>query len=388
MTNRSTVIVYCNLLLPHSMTFIRSQGEAMTRFSPHYVAPRRVRQNALPLPSDRVTVLNSSGTSLGQLREAPYKLFGFVPPAFRSLAGLRPALLHAHFGPAGVDALPLAKWLGAPLVVTFHGYDATVFDWVAEKSNRNHRQYARKRSTLNVAAAAFVAVSQFIKGALVQQGFPEEKIKVHYIGVDTDLFVADPTIPRSDMVLFVGRLVEKKGCELLLRAMAEIQIERPAVELVVIGDGPQREALERMAAQSLRRCTFLGAQPPDVVRNWMNRAKVFCVPSVRAESGDAEGFGIVFIEAQAMGLPVVSFASGGIPEAVSHAESGFLAPEKDVRTMTKYLIELLDNPALWLRFSATGRQRTERYFNLRQQTAQLEAIYDDVVLGGQSPRVS
>jgi colanic acid/amylovoran biosynthesis glycosyltransferase len=95
-----------------------------------------------------------------------------------------------------------------------------------------------------------------------------------------------------------------------------------------------------------------------------------------AASGDAEGFGIVFIEAQAMGLPVVSTRSGGIPEAVRHGETGLLVKERDPHGLAQAILRLLEGGELWQRFSLAGRRNVETHFNLVGQTARLEKIFE------------
>jgi glycosyltransferase involved in cell wall biosynthesis len=153
----------------------------------------------------------------------------------------------------------------------------------------------------------------------------------------------------------------------------------PEVELVIIGDGPLGPTLKQLAKETLHRYRFLGVQPPESVQAWMNRAKVFCVPSVTATSGDSEGFGMVFAEAQAMGLPVVSCATGGIPEAVAHGETGFLVAERDWEGLAGYILLLLKKDGLWHRFSVAGQSRTRALFNLQKQTRVLEETYKQVL---------
>jgi len=142
--------------------------------------------------------------------------------------------------------------------------------------------------------------------------------------------------------------------------------------LVIIGDGPLRSQLEAMAP----RAEFLGAQPGDAVKRWMNRARVFCVPTVRAANGDMDGCPIVFFEAQAMGLPVVAFASGGTPEAVADGETGLLAKERDTVGLAERLARLLDSDQEWGRLSARARARVESDFDIVKQCEKLETIYD------------
>src|SRR5207245_957249 len=212
---KPAVLVYAEPLLARSMTFISTQAEALTSFSPHYISPHYLREG-LPLPWERVVVMRRGQGRFSRLTELPFKVLGVAPFFVRRLRRLRPVLLHAHFGFAGLRALPLARTLGIPLVVTFQGCDA--------------------------------------------------------------------------IVLFTGRLDEKKGCEYLIRAMAKVQSESPHMELMVIGDGPLRPELEQLAAHCLRKYRFLGFQPREVVKHWMNRARMFGAPSIRARSGDAEGY--------------------------------------------------------------------------------------------------
>lgn len=271
------------------------------------------------------------------------------------------------------------------MVVTYHGFEELLTDEFAWNSHFSIRAYLRSREKLKREAQLFIAVSNYCKENLLKQGFPPDKIVVHYIGIDTDAFQADLAVPREPVVLFVARLVEKKGCEYLIRAMSKVQAVRPDVELVVIGDGELQPSLERLAEEKLQRYQFLGLQPPETVRAWMNRAKVFSVPSIVAQSGEAEGFGMVFAEAQAMGLPVVSFASGGIVESVAHDQVGFLAAEGNWEELAKYILLLFEEDTAWHRFSKAGQSRVRSLFNLHKQTAALEEIYNQVLKNFKTP---
>lgn len=374
---RQTVAVYAEPLLAPTMTFIRSQGLALRTFTPVFVGPRRVR-SPFTLPEDRVVTIRNDGSilgKLGRLKEIPFKVFGFDPLFFRKVKRFGPVLVHAHFGPAALTALPLVRWLNVPMVVTFHGYDATATDEHLRQANYRCKVYTRHKVKLFQEAKLFIAVSKFVKDRLLAKAFPEDKVVVHYIGVDTDLFVPDSHVPRGPIVLFVGSLHEGKGCDYVIDAMARVQSQIPDAELVVIGDGPLRNHLENKAGTRLRLYRFLGVQPPEVVRQWMNRARVFCVASVPASSGWTEAFGMVFTEAQAMGLPVVSFASGGVPEAVSDGETGFLAPARDVEALAHNLGRLVPDKALCARMGEAARKRVSAQFDLRVQTRKLEELY-------------
>jgi colanic acid/amylovoran biosynthesis glycosyltransferase len=370
-----TVLIFRTQLLPPSETFIRGQAETMRKFRPYFVGWRRV--NGLELPAESCWVANTGGL-LGRIREFDFRLRGPSSESISRLRRLCPSLIHAHFGPDACQAMRSAGQLGLPLVATFHGYDATMHDSALRQWPLG-RQFVSLRPQLQRQGKLFIAVSDFIRGRLLALGFPPERVVVHYTGVDTETFRVPESNNRVPLVLFVARLVEKKGCTYLLKAMTQVQTILPNAELVIIGDGPQRQELEREARESLRNVRFLGSQSPEIVKDWMVRASVFCVPSITASNGDSEGFGMVFAEAQACGTPVVSFATGGIPEAVAHGHTGFLAPERDWAKLGEYILLLLQDRSLWKDFSEAGRQRVENNFNLRKQTAILEDIYAGLI---------
>ena len=370
MTSEPSVLIYRDDLLAASETFIRLQAESLSHFCPHYVCLRRLQ--GLTLPESRVHLISREGI-IGGLQRARFRLLGLSQRLLQSLANEQPGLIHAHFALDACNALSIARALAIPLVVTFHGYDLTVNDpyhpWL----------YRMRRGLLMRTGARFLCVSDFLRRQALTRGFPPETTLVHYTGVDVDFFSPDARVPRSPVVLFVGRLVPVKGCEYLIRAMSDIQEVAPDAKLVIIGDGRLRSELERQAVTSLRNFAFLGVQDPVGVRTWMNRATVFCVPSVSVESGATEGFGMVFAEAEAMGLPVVSFASGGIPEAVADGETGFLVSERDWQALGGKILLLLRNRDLWTQFSMAGIFRTRTMFNIRKQSVALEDIYQQVL---------
>jgi colanic acid/amylovoran biosynthesis glycosyltransferase len=381
-------LIYRDRLLPYSETFILAQGERCQHC--RYVGLSAVSEPGLGeawqnLLKRKSVILTAWPSVLWRLA---YRLWGKVPSAWmRSLIALRPRLIHAHFGPDGGYATSLAQALNLPLIVTFHGYDATWRspsqppDWLDLGLRPEHffRQLALQRRYVPFRSAiAIVAVSQFIGTRLIELGCPPEKIVVHYTGIDLAQFRPDPTQVRQPIVLFVGRLVEKKGVSLLIAAMAQVQAEYPAAQLVIIGDGGLRCLLEKQA-HSLLHCRFLGAQPPEQVRHWMNQAWLLCAPSITAASGDAEGLGMALLEAQAMGLPVVASRSGGIPEAVIDQQTGMLVAEGDVTGLTAAILHLLKSKAGRDRLAQAGRRHVEQRFDLAQNTPRLEALYDSVV---------
>lgn len=378
------IVIYQEDLLAYSETFILNQAESLRHFVPHYVGTRRVR--GLQTPPERTVVINDRPVT-GRLLELAYKATGYSLRLDRHLRRLQPALIHAHFGPNGAMALPLARRLGLPLVVTFHGADATTHDehLLASRSLRDRRLVTR-RPQLIASGALFIAVSEHIRRELLRRGFPAQRVVTHYNGIDTRLFSPAPAARRDGEVLFVGRHVEKKGGEYLLRAMREVQVALPGARLVLIGEGPRQGELQALAGALGLNCRFLGRQTPEQVRAWMARSSVFCLPSVTAGSGDTEGLPTVLLEALAMGLPTVTTDSAGNPEAVRHGQTGLVVPERDAGALAQALIRLLRERALQRTFSAAALEDVRARFDAARLSRGLEALYTDVAARGPATR--
>ena len=368
---KPNVIIFTEHLLYPSETFIQAQAGALCEYEPVFAGSRRVR--GLELPQEKVHLVNRGGP-FARLHEIRFKIWGSAPALAKQLQALNPILLHAHYGPSGLCVLPLASMLKVPLITTFHGSDITITDLCHSQTYPAYRYYVANRGKLRASSSTFLAVSKFVRRKMLEQGFQEDKILVAYTGVDTMKFKPAST-EDLPIILFVGRLGEQKGAEFAIRAASEVQRQLPNVELVLIGDGPLRKELETLARQSLRRYRFLGVRAPWEVCDWMNRASVLCMPSLTMPSGEAEGFGMVCAEAQAVGKPVVAFNSGAIPEIIRHGQTGFMAADRDWQSLAQYLATLLKNTELRERFGRAGREVIVREFDLEHCTRRLERIY-------------
>jgi glycosyltransferase involved in cell wall biosynthesis len=218
-------------------------------------------------------------------------------------------------------------------------------------------------------------VSEFIAERLVQRGADPDRVVVVPIGVPI------PNLSRNSLgtgVLFVGRLVEKKGCVDLLRAMGGLPADLRDTAITIIGDGPERARLESIATTLRVNARFLGAQDPAQVREHMAAARVLCVPSREATNGDSEGLGMVFLEASALATPVVSYVHGGVPEAIVRDKTGLLAPEGDVAQLAELLIAVLKDDQLAAKLGSAGRTFVSAKFDITSCTQSLEELYDRV----------
>ncbi len=360
-----------------SETFIREQFEQYRRYAPTMIG--RTWMGAGSGESQAAVTLGTERRS--RLRQLLWSATR-TPRAFplRKLSNMK--LIHAHFGPDGVMSLPLASALGVPLVTTFHGGDVTTHaDKFGASRKPTERWFAAREAELQRDGAAFIAVSRFIAARLTERGYAASKVIQHYIGVDTARFAPIDATPERRYVLCVGRHVPKKGVDTLIRAWARIASRHPDVELLQVGSGPLLEA-HTVLARELgveSRIRFLGGQGHDRVLQLMRSAEVFALPSQTAEDGDSEALGIVFNEASACAVPVVSTRHGGIPEAVLHGETGLLGEERDDAALAQHLDAVLGDRALGRRLGLRGREWVLESFDIVTQTAKLERVYDGLI---------
>jgi len=275
-------------------------------------------------------------------------------------AGRTYDVIHAHFGPNGVRAAALrsAGAVRAPIVTTFHGYDATSF--IVKHGVSAYRELASL-------GECFIAVSESIARALPSIGMPRERTVIKPLGVDCEQFSLLP--PRPDRgairIMSVGRFVEKKGLEYGIRAVTEARRSCPNIVYDIVGDGMLRPQLEALIAE-LHAESFvhlLGYKNQAELRGLLDRTDIMLVPSVTAADGDQESMPIVVKEAMASGVPVVASRHAGIGEIVAHGVTGLLADERDVRGLAECLVLLAQDARLRERFRATGRETIEARFD-------------------------
>lgn len=363
--------IYRRVFPLRSEAFIKEQTQNLLQYRPTFITSTLV--NEIPFPS----ISLSQSDFLG-IKQSLF-LLTRSSRLFQCFSNLKEVdLIHAHFGPDGVYAMALAEKLNIPFLVTFHGYDITISRkalW--RKGKFLYYQLIFHEEELKSKAAAFIAVSQFIRSKLLEKQYPEEKIIQHYIGVDTAKFFPGKRAEER-YVLCVGRHTQKKGIDTLLRAFARVAHKHPDVSLIQVGTGTLTRELHALT-KTLNledRVRFLGAQSHETVLKLMQGAEIFALASQTAENGDCEGLPIVINEASACGIPVVSTKHSGIPEAILDGETGFLVAEKDDIALSEKLDILISDVALGEKMGKQGREFVCEKFDLQKQTLKLEAIYD------------
>lgn len=374
MSNRRVVAIWRSGLIRGSETFIRNQGDALTIWRPVYLGAVKI-ESPLARDTDVIAFPDTPGGRRGFLL---HRLTGGSPRLTDLLRGVRPAVVHAHFGGDGWLISRAAARTGTPLVVTLHGLDVTSMPAAPGLRGIRYRRNLRQAFDR---AALVIAVSSFIRDKAVGLGADPDKVRVHYTGVPIPATV--PALAKKWDAIFVGRFVEKKGIDDLIDAIG--MLREPAPRVLFIGDGPL-EAQMRERAERLRLdATFLGAQEPHEVSRCMAESKVHVAPSRTASDGNSEGLPTTILEAASLGVPTVSTYHSGIPEAVVDGETGLLGKERDRAALADNVRRLLADDALRARMGMQARRHVETNFDLRKQTVRLEELYDAVAAQNRTP---
>lgn len=287
-------------------------------------------------------------------------------------------IIHAHFGDEG-EKLAWAKACGAiktPLVVSLHGFDV---NQLLARGGSHYRTLFRHASRI-------IATTRFMAGQVMALGCPAEKLVRIPIGIRTATFpfaARHWNRPEPLRLLTVARLVEFKGVDVALRAVARVVATGAPIHYTVVGAGPLSESLKRLASTLgiAGNVTFLGALGrEDVVRQYQS-AHLFVFPSRTAQDGAQEGQGIVLQEAQACGLPVVATRHGGIPEGCQEGVSAVLVPENDDAALAAGLLQMIERRSTWGEMGQAGRTLVQNRFDLSGHLDRVEQVYRELLAG-------
>lgn len=384
--------------LGHEITIYTRSSPMGARVHPditEYDLSSRVRSLDIPASMSR-RVLKGAVLALRGLIRQPRRTLSSLNyfrygPAVLSLTPLYASflprdeefdILHCHFGPNGlIGSFLLDEGWKADLVVTFHGFDVNSYPRTAGP-NVYRKLFARRD--------AFTANTRFTRSQMVKLGCDERKVAILPMSISIDRFdFSEKTLAEGERVkvLSVGRLCEKKGFAYGIMALAKLAARGYDFEYTLIGDGPLREGLEQLAAEMgiEDRVRFVGGMTQAEVARAFTESHIFLGPSVTASDGDREGQGVVFQEAQAAGLPVVSTLHNGIPEGVLQDKSALLVPEKDADALYDKLAWLFDHPSEWAAMGRAGREFVESRYSPAVLNRRLVEIYEAAASGDGRP---
>ena len=341
----------------------------------------RVDRFRYGLPASSQTIAYGGGvlTQLDSGLTAKLLLPFFVLSFFlRSIGAVRWAqVVHVHWTLAGLIGISLARLLRRRSVLTVYGIE--VFTGRFRFFTRLCLRWADHVICISTATESKMR-EQFGSdvapaSSVIPFGVPEECLA----GVEQEIDVRDQHGIAADslVVLSVGRLIQRKGTEYLVRAASSLA-SREDIHFIIVGDGPERARLERLATGLGLggRVTFAGAVSNAQLAAYYTQCDIFAHPVVTDTTGDVEGLGLVILEAMARAKPAVASGIGGITDVVVERETGFLVPERDPDALAERLSELLDSRELRERMGVAGKQRMHERFSATDRAGDVMRVYE------------
>lgn len=383
MTHKEKILVYNNTMFSVSQTFIYHQAACLTdKYDVHLIASNFVNPHDYDLNDFKTMKINEPENLIDFFICEVIKLYfnsriNLNLKSYKKLRNLfgdkHVKAMHVHFGSRAMEILGFAKKFNIPLVVTFHGYDASQL--------LNNKQYAGKLPELFEYASAIIVVSSHMIDTLKLESWIE---KVHLIpcSVDPDEFLQKNMKPESDVVKIVhsGRLVEKKGVPDLIRVFAELANIHKNIELHIIGDGEELEVSKKLVAEYgiSGKVKFYGAVSHNKVKSLLNEADIFVLNSRTDENGDMEGTPVTILEAMCMGRAVVSTRHAGIPSVIEHGKNGLLVNEYSNEELRIHIEKLIKNPELRQSLGIEAEKTVRESYTKNIMNQKLKQIFESI----------
>lgn len=375
------VASYCTTFLKPEMRHIYRQVTGLQRFQTFVLTKSRENTADFPfgdvdvLPRPRINFLARFHKKYIRRMEAVFYR-GEYDQLCTALGRRHADLLHVYFGHTGVHLLPFLRNWDGPSLVSFHGMDIML--------READPQYNRSLTELLQTLPMVLARSESLATRLVELGCAREKIRINRTGIPLgDFPFTQRTTPPDGAWHLVQacRLIEKKGLDVTLQAFATFKQRFPSARLTIAGDGRLLAELQAQAMQLGidKAVTFSGFQSQESLAALYQAAHIFIHPSQTTAKLDQEGVPNAMLEAMATGLPVVATLHGGIPEAVTDGQDGFLTPERDAEALTASLFRLTESPETYSRLSATAAESVREKFEQSRAIAALEGHYEELL---------
>jgi len=286
-------------------------------------------------------------------------------------------IIHCQFGTLGYQGLAFKRLLSPTpkLLLMFRGFDISCY--VKQGGAQLYQKLFNE-------ADYCLTNCEFFRQRIIDLGCQPEKVSIHFSGLDVNKFQFGSRYLKPGETVHIastGRLVEKKGFEYAIKAVALQHKQTPNLQYVIIGDGPLKEELKKLIDE-LDAGSFIhlvGWRNEAEIIEILNECHIFLAPSITASDGNQDAPINVLKEAMALGLPVISTHHGGIPELVEDEVSGFLVPERNVEALVQKLNYLITHTEQGCKMGKAGRDFVERYFNLNHLNNQLVSRYETLV---------
>jgi glycosyltransferase involved in cell wall biosynthesis len=373
-TPKPRVLFYRTYFFKKSETFIYHQVKN-PYIHPFLLADRFLRSTEMPI--DTFVKFKSSSLIAYWLTKWFGKQLHYsersIAKIKRLLQGQSFDLIHAQFGDNGLRILPLARQLNLPMVVTFHGFDAS--------RKLANRIYYEGLKELFDYASAIIVVNTGMADVLPLNEANRRKVRWVPCGVDPEQFVFDQSVQtKSFNILHVGRLIEKKGVPDLIRAFAMATKEVDKMTLHIVGTGKEAGECRALAKEYHleSKIIFHGWKSPKEVKELMQQCEVFVLNSRVASNGETEGLPVGLLEAMAMSRAVISTRHAGIPLAVENEVSGILVDERDTHSLSRQMLRLYHDKKLRLDLGIAARAKVENQFSMKRIHENLRDIYAEI----------
>ncbi|WP_339610786.1 glycosyltransferase [uncultured Planktosalinus sp.] len=277
-----------------------------------------------------------------------------------------------EYGTHAQQLMPVLKKSGLPVVVHFHGYDASV-----ESVIKNHNKYKEVFEN----ASKIIAVSNVMVDRLKALGCPESKIIYNVYGPRPEFHLVEPTFSKKQFIA-IGRFTDKKAPYYTILAFAEAVKQHPDARLVMAGDGALLNMCKNLARHLNieKNLDFPGVVTAEEFREILKVSRAFVQHSITAANGDMEGTPLAVLEASAAGLPVISTKHAGIPDVIVDGKTGLLCDEHDVATMANHMDMLLSDVEKAKAMGAAGKVHIEKYFTLERHINELQKVLGDSLI--------
>lgn len=369
---------FSNAFFVKSETFIYHYLKHMKRYAPICLAWRTGNLDRFPFPRLNLYSLQLPRKTLKWFIYGIAKRLLNRNLLFEDILKERGAsILHAHFGHNGVQALQLKRKLNIPLVTTFYGADLSRYDVIRPLKKQYKQLFQRGQ--------LFLVEGDFMKEKLHSLGCPLDKIQIQRIAIPVEEISFRERLPKGNNTvkfLFCGRFTEKKGLIYALEAFKKVREQNRNVHFCAIGDGELKEDIEIFVKKHrMSDCVELpGFLDYKEYLERLEEADIFIHPSVTALDGDSEGGApTTILEAQAMGLPVISTYHADIPNIVVPDRSAILSAERDIDALARNITFLLENQHLWRDMGKTGREFVEQCHDIKKETPKLEEKYKTLI---------
>lgn len=272
----------------------------------------------------------------------------------------------AEYGPTAQQILPVAKKLNLPLIVHFHGFDASVTQ--IKQKNNNYKELFHYASSV-------IVVSRKMYKVLMNIGCPKNKLVYNVYGPNNSFLEVNPRFIK-DQFIAVGRFVDKKAPYYLILSFSIVIKEYPKAKLFIAGYGALWNTCKNLIkALNLENSIFLlGVISPDTYREYLSESLSFVQHSVVADNGDSEGTPLAILEASAAGVPVVATYHAGIPDVILNMENGLLVNEHDYITMAERMKDLLKDKKYAKKLGKRGKEIIRNDFSLGRHIAVLDEL--------------